>query len=127
MLCHQLAMHIGHVHIEVAREHSVNGRCGDPCILYSGASCLECQTECAHATQPPYPALADPNDGYWCHVPPPPYVGERSVSGSGLSYSSRPRSMARVPVNPPRTSIVRRAVSERPRTFRKSAHETIAA
>src|SRR5712692_3203795 len=125
MLRHQLTVHIGHVHVEVARQHSVNSRCSDSDILYSSTRCFESQTERTHATQPSHTTLADSNNGYRCHYPPLSHAGERAVSRGGLSYSSRPRIIGRVPVNPPRASMVRWATSERPRTFRKSAHETI--
>src|ERR1700675_4223069 len=104
MLGHELTVHIGHVHVEVARQHPVNSRSSDSGILHSGTRCFESQTERTQATQPPHTTLADPNDGYWCHDHPLPHTGEGAVPHRGLSYSSRPRIIGRVPVNPPRAS-----------------------
>src|SRR5215510_13639365 len=42
MLRYQLAVHISHVHVKVAREHTVDSRAGNAGILHSSTRCFEC-------------------------------------------------------------------------------------
>src|SRR5262245_4116056 len=42
MFCYQLAMHISHVHVKIAREHTVDSRASDAGILHSSTGGFEC-------------------------------------------------------------------------------------
>jgi hypothetical protein len=68
VLGHELAVHVGHVHIQIARQYPIDSTRGEPGIGERATTRLKSEMQGAHATQPPDPAFTDADDRRLCRL-----------------------------------------------------------
>ncbi len=66
MFGHELTVHVGDVHVQIARQHPVDGGGRESGIRERVTGGIQGQMQGAHAAQPPDPAFTNADDGRWC-------------------------------------------------------------